>query len=130
VSILALNGIWHLMQRHNLDYPDFYPKLYSLLSHETLNAPYRHLFFQKLDMFLSSASLASYAAAAFAKRCVLACVRVVAWLRGCVRVAVWCCFVDEVQNLDSTSLASCASGWRRPALPTLPCFLEVFTRTL
>jgi U3 small nucleolar RNA-associated protein 19 len=68
VSLLALNGIWHLMQRHNLDYPDFYPKLYSLLTHETLSAPYRHLFFQKLDMFLSSASLASYAAAAFAKR--------------------------------------------------------------
>ena len=68
MSILSLNGIWLLMQRHNLDYPDFYPKLYSLLTHETLNASYRGLFFEKLDMFLSSASLASYVAAAFAKR--------------------------------------------------------------
>ncbi len=66
--MLALNGIWHLMQRHNLDYPEFYPKLYSLLTPENLNAPFRKQFFEKLDMFLSSASLASYVAAAFAKR--------------------------------------------------------------
>ena len=69
MSILSLNGVWLLMQRHNLDYPEFYPRLYSLLTAQTLCAPYRGLFFEKLDMFLSSASLASYVAAAFAKRC-------------------------------------------------------------
>ena len=56
------------MQKHQLDYPDFYPKLYSLLTLETLHADYREDFFKKLDMFLSSSFLTSYIAAAFAKR--------------------------------------------------------------
>ncbi|XP_029648788.1 nucleolar complex protein 4 homolog B isoform X2 [Octopus sinensis] len=31
VSLLSLNGIFILMDKHNLNYPDFYKKLYSLL---------------------------------------------------------------------------------------------------
>lgn len=68
VSLMALDGLWTLMQKHGLDYPDFYSKLYSLLTLETLHAEYRTDFFKKLDMFLSSGYLASYIAAAFAKR--------------------------------------------------------------
>ena len=59
------------MQKHELDYPDFYPKLYSLLTLETLHADYREDFFKKIDMFLSSSYLASYIAAAFAKKYVI-----------------------------------------------------------
>jgi U3 small nucleolar RNA-associated protein 19 len=68
VSVLALDGIWYLMRNHNLDYPEFYTKLYSLVTVETLQAEFRSTFLQKLDMFMSSASLASDIAAAFAKR--------------------------------------------------------------
>lgn len=68
MSLLALEGIWMLMQQYQLDYPDFYTKLYSLLTLETLHAEYRAAFFKKLDMFLSSGQLASYIAAAFIKR--------------------------------------------------------------
>jgi U3 small nucleolar RNA-associated protein 19 len=60
------------MRNHQLDYPDFYPKLYSLLTLETLHADHREAFFKRLDMFLSSSFLASYIAAAFAKRFVIA----------------------------------------------------------
>ena len=31
-SILALNALFELITKHNLDYPSFYPKLYSLLT--------------------------------------------------------------------------------------------------
>ena len=68
MSLIALEGIWVLMTEYQLDYPEFYPKLYSLLTLETLHADYRDKFFKKLDMFLSSGFMASYIAAAFAKR--------------------------------------------------------------
>ncbi len=38
VSVLALGGVFALMQRHNLEYPDFYAKLYALFKPEVLHA--------------------------------------------------------------------------------------------
>ncbi|XP_004595489.2 nucleolar complex protein 4 homolog [Ochotona princeps] len=68
VSLLALNGLFVLMHKHNLEYPDFYRKLYSLLEPSIFHVKYRARFFHLVDLFLSSSHLPAYLVAAFAKR--------------------------------------------------------------
>ncbi|XP_066466189.1 nucleolar complex protein 4 homolog isoform X2 [Tiliqua scincoides] len=68
ISLLALNGLFVLMLHHNLEYPDFYKKLYSLLDPSVFHVKYRARFFRLLDLFLSSSHLPAYLVAAFAKR--------------------------------------------------------------
>lgn len=68
VPILALNSLWELMKNHNLEYPDFYTKLYSLLSPNLLFTRYRSRFFRLCDLFLSSTHLSANLVASFIKR--------------------------------------------------------------
>ncbi|XP_038660900.1 nucleolar complex protein 4 homolog isoform X1 [Scyliorhinus canicula] len=68
ISLLALNGLFYLIHHHNLEYPDFYKKLYSLLDPSVLHVKYRARFFHLLDLFLSSSHLPAYLVAAFSKR--------------------------------------------------------------
>ncbi|KAJ1557152.1 Nucleolar complex protein 4, partial [Nowakowskiella sp. JEL0078] len=68
VSLLALNGLFTLINEYNLDYPDFYKKLYSLLDINVMHTKYRSRFFRMLNLFLSSTHLPVYLVAAFAKR--------------------------------------------------------------
>ncbi|XP_041078704.1 nucleolar complex protein 4 homolog [Polyodon spathula] len=68
ISLLALNGLFILIHQHNLDYPDFYKKLYSLLDPSIFHVKYRARFFHLADLFLSSSHLPVYLVAAFAKR--------------------------------------------------------------
>ncbi|XP_063000488.1 nucleolar complex protein 4 homolog [Elgaria multicarinata webbii] len=68
ISLLALNGLFVLILHHNLEYPDFYKKLYSLLDPSIFHVKYRARFFRLLDLFLSSSHLPAYLVAAFAKR--------------------------------------------------------------
>ncbi|ORX98239.1 CBF-domain-containing protein [Basidiobolus meristosporus CBS 931.73] len=68
ISLLALNGLFTLIHEHNLDYPDFYKKLYALLDRNVLHVKYRSRFFRLLDLFLSSTHLSSSLVAAFVKR--------------------------------------------------------------
>ncbi|KAK9768443.1 Maturation and nuclear export of 40S ribosomal subunits interacting protein [Basidiobolus ranarum] len=68
ISLLALNGLFTLINEHNLDYPDFYKKLYALLDRNVLHVKYRSRFFRLLDLFLSSTHLSSSLVAAFVKR--------------------------------------------------------------
>lgn len=67
-SILALNGLFVLIHKHNLDYPDFYKKLYSLFDVEVFHMKYRARFFYLADLFLMSSHLPAYLVAAFIKR--------------------------------------------------------------
>ncbi|KAI9694417.1 MAG: hypothetical protein M1822_000033 [Bathelium mastoideum] len=67
-SLLALSGLFHLMTTRNLDYPNFYPKLYSLLDVEILHSKHRSRFFRHLDTFLSSSHLPAVLVASFIKR--------------------------------------------------------------
>lgn len=67
-SILALNGLFELMKRYNLDYPNFYIKLYSLFNEDLLHVKYRSRFFRLSDIFLSSTHLPSSIIASFIKR--------------------------------------------------------------
>ncbi|KAG5835243.1 hypothetical protein ANANG_G00270300 [Anguilla anguilla] len=68
ISLLALNGLFVLIHQHNLDYPDFYKKLYGLLEPSVFHVKYRARFFHLANIFLSSSHLPVYLVAAFAKR--------------------------------------------------------------
>lgn len=68
VSILSLNGLFELMRKYNLEYPNFYSKLYQLLTPELLHVKYRSRFFRLLDTFLSSTHLSAQLVSSFIKR--------------------------------------------------------------
>uniref|UniRef100_A0A3Q2T4M2 Nucleolar complex associated 4 homolog n=1 Tax=Fundulus heteroclitus TaxID=8078 RepID=A0A3Q2T4M2_FUNHE len=68
ISLLALNGLFVLIHQHNLEYPDFYKKLYNLLEPSVFHVKYRARFFHLANLFLSSSHLPVYLVAAFAKR--------------------------------------------------------------
>lgn len=67
-SLLALSGVFYLIQERNLDYPSFYRKLYSLLDAEILHSKHRSRFFRLLDTFLASTHLPAALVASFIKR--------------------------------------------------------------
>ena len=67
-SLLSLSGVFFLIQEKNLDYPQFYPKLYSLLSPELLHSKQRSRFLRLLDTFLASTHLPAALVASFMKR--------------------------------------------------------------
>merc|ERR1712018_481444 len=68
ISLLALNGVFHLMDKYNLEYPDFYQKLYALMTPDVLHVKYRARFFHLTDKFLMSTHLPEYLVAGFVKR--------------------------------------------------------------
>ncbi|PHH67169.1 hypothetical protein CDD81_2938 [Ophiocordyceps australis] len=68
LSLLALSGVFYLIQERNLDYPSFYPKLYSLLDGDILHSKHRSRFFRLLDTFMASTHLPAALVASFIKR--------------------------------------------------------------
>ncbi|KAI1319755.1 hypothetical protein EDD11_003140, partial [Mortierella claussenii] len=54
ISLLALKGLFVLITEHNLDYPDFFKKLYMLFDRNLMHVKYRARFFSQVDIFLSS----------------------------------------------------------------------------
>ncbi|OAA77673.1 nucleolar complex protein 4 [Akanthomyces lecanii RCEF 1005] len=68
IALLALSGVFYLIRERNLDYPSFYPKLYSLLNSQILHSKYRARFFRLLDTFLGSTHLPVALVASFLKR--------------------------------------------------------------
>ncbi|KAG8159441.1 hypothetical protein KVR01_011102 [Diaporthe batatas] len=68
MSLLALSGVFYLIQERNLDYPAFYTKLYSLLDADILHSKHRSRFFRLLDIFLASSHLPAAIVASFIKR--------------------------------------------------------------
>ncbi|KAI0478834.1 CBF/Mak21 family-domain-containing protein [Xylariaceae sp. FL0804] len=67
-SLLALSGVFYLIQERNLDYPSFYHKLYSLLDADILHSKHRSKFLRLLDTFLASTHLPAALVASFIKR--------------------------------------------------------------
>ncbi|KAJ6015328.1 hypothetical protein N7540_009919 [Penicillium herquei] len=67
-SLLALSGLFYLIQEKNLDYPQFYTKLYSLLDADLLHSKHRSRFFRLLNTFLASTHLPAALIASFIKR--------------------------------------------------------------
>ncbi|KAM0748140.1 CBF-domain-containing protein [Meredithblackwellia eburnea MCA 4105] len=68
IAILALNGLFTLMTKHNFEFPDFYTRLYGLLDREVLHVRYRPRFFRLLEIFMSSSHLPAAIVASFIKR--------------------------------------------------------------
>ena len=54
VSMLAMHGLFILMAKHGLEYPQFYPRLYSLMKPAIFHLAHRDQFFRLTDLFLTS----------------------------------------------------------------------------
>ena len=67
-SLLALSGMFYMIQVRNLDYPQFYHKLYSMVDGDVLHSKHRSRFFRLLDTCLSSTHLPAVLVASFIKR--------------------------------------------------------------
>ncbi|XP_055644996.1 nucleolar complex protein 4 homolog A [Toxorhynchites rutilus septentrionalis] len=68
ISMLALQGIFVMIQQHNLTYPNIYEKLYSMFEPEIFHTKFKARLFYLADIFLSSSHLPEGLVAAFAKR--------------------------------------------------------------
>ncbi|XP_052865084.1 nucleolar complex protein 4 homolog [Anopheles cruzii] len=68
ISMLALQGIFVLIQQHNLTYPNIYEKLYSMFEPEIFHTKFKARLFYLADIFLSSSHLPEGLVAAFVKR--------------------------------------------------------------
>ncbi|MCJ1439150.1 hypothetical protein MMC27_008541 [Xylographa pallens] len=101
VSLLAISGLFHLMQEKNLDYPQFYPKLYSLLDFQVLHSRHRSRFFRLLEVCLASTHLPAILVASFIKRLSRLClgappsaiVVVVPWIYNLFKIHPTCTFM-------------------------------------
>ncbi|XP_020282505.1 nucleolar complex protein 4 homolog B isoform X1 [Pseudomyrmex gracilis] len=68
ISVLALQGVFILVTKHNLEYPNIFTKLYSMFEPEIFHTKYKARLFYLSDLFLSSTHLPETLVAAFAKR--------------------------------------------------------------
>jgi U3 small nucleolar RNA-associated protein 19 len=68
ISLLALQGVFTLIQQHNLTYPNIYEKLYSMFEPEIFHTKFKARLFYLADIFLSSIALPEILVAAFIKR--------------------------------------------------------------
>jgi U3 small nucleolar RNA-associated protein 19 len=69
LSVPALTGLFHLITTRNLDYPQFYPRLYALLDQNLLHSKYRSRVMRHLNTFLAPTNhLPAATIASFVKR--------------------------------------------------------------
>lgn len=68
IPLLSLNGLFELMRRYNLEYPNFFIKLYEQVTIDLMHTKYRPRFFRLMDLFLSSTHLSTHLVAAFIKK--------------------------------------------------------------
>lgn len=68
MGVLSLGGLFVLLRRFNVEYPDFFPRLYRLLEPSLFYVKHRRRFFELLALFLEGANLPLYMQAAFIKR--------------------------------------------------------------
>ncbi|XP_002058993.3 nucleolar complex protein 4 homolog B [Drosophila virilis] len=68
IALLALQGIFTLMQQQNITYPDVYQKLYNMFYPRMFYNKYKARLFYLADIFLTSTHLPENLVAAFVKR--------------------------------------------------------------
>ncbi|XP_026847109.1 nucleolar complex protein 4 homolog B [Drosophila persimilis] len=68
IALLALQGIFVLMQKQNITYPDVYEKLYQMFHARVFSNKYKSRLFYLADIFLTSTHLPENLVAAFVKR--------------------------------------------------------------
>lgn len=126
VSLLALSGVFFLIQERNLDYPLFYNKLYSLLDADLLHSKHRSRFFRLLDTFLASSHLPAVLVASFVKRLARlalnappsAIVAIVPWLYNILKKHPLCTFmIHRVPRIKEEKEEIEAEGLADPFLP-------------
>ncbi|KAI2636920.1 nucleolar complex protein [Hypomontagnella submonticulosa] len=121
ISLLALSGVFYLIQERNLDYPLFYRKLYSLLDANILHSKHRSRFFRLLDTFLSSTHLPAVLVASFIKRITRLCLNappaaivvVIPWIYNLFKKHPLCTFMmhrvprtpEEKEVLENEGMA-------------------------
>ena len=138
ISILALESLFELIRRYNLDYPDFFISLYKLCTTETFCSKYREKFIKLLSLSLQSTNLPAYVVASFIKRLAylslhiispmaLYCIAQIAWLLRkhpqCIKLIHRLSksnkfqeyMVDEDSNLENNH-AMVSSLWEMTAL--------------
>lgn len=54
IGVLALQGVFILVTKHNLEYPNIFTKLYSMFEPEIFHTKYKARLFYLSDLFLSS----------------------------------------------------------------------------
>ena len=67
-SVLALSGLFELITKYNVNYPNYYNKLYQLLTPDAFQLKYRQRFLTLLVQSLRSSAVPSVVIAAFCKR--------------------------------------------------------------
>ena len=124
-SLLALSGVFYLLQERNLDYPSFYRKLYSLLDSEILHSKHRSRFFRLLETFLGSTHLPAILVASFIKRISrlalnappAAIVTIVPWLYNVLKRHPMCTFmIHRVPRTEEARALLEAEGMDDPFL--------------
>jgi U3 small nucleolar RNA-associated protein 19 len=68
IALLALQGIFILIHKYNMSYPNIYEKLYAMFEPEIFHMKFKPRLFHLADIFLSSSYLPETLVAAFAKR--------------------------------------------------------------
>lgn len=68
ISLMALQGVFTLIQEHNITYPDIYTKIYTLFDPDIFHTKYKARLFYLTDLFLSSTHLPEALVGAFVKR--------------------------------------------------------------
>lgn len=120
-SLNALSGLFHLIKEKSLDYPQFYTKLYSLLTPSTMHSKRRSRFFRLLDTFLSSTHLPAALVASFIKRLSRLAlyappsgiVAVVPWIYNLLRNHPICTFMlhRKLQLADDAAMSMKEKRW-------------------
>lgn len=67
-GVLAMGAIFTLMRSYNLEFPNFYDRLYGMVSYDILHSPYRTSFMKSCQLFISSTMIPAYVVAGFCKR--------------------------------------------------------------
>ena len=128
-SLLALSGLFYLIREKNLDYPQFYQKLYSLLDADLLHSKHRSRFFRLMNTFLSSTHLPASLVASFIKRLSrlslnappTAIVAIVPWVYNLLKSHPACTFMLHREIHDPQDQAEVAeNGMKDPFDPFEP----------
>ncbi|KAI0967644.1 nucleolar complex protein [Xylaria arbuscula] len=123
LSLLALSGVFYLIQNRNLDYPSFYTKLYSLLDADILHSKHRSKFLRLLDTFLSSTHLPAALVASFIKKMARLClnappsaiVAIVPWIYNLLKKHPLCTFmIHRVPRTPEAKAALESDGMNDP----------------
>lgn len=123
LAVTSLYGLYTLMRDHGLDYPEFYPRLYTMLKPNIFKSRRKAMFLKLIRLFLSSKFLPESLMAAFAKR--LSRLALTASPEGaifCIETAL--CRRDSIQHLIHRKLSRLDETLNLDKIRKIDPFLE------